>query len=205
MTAYEHNGSEMHPEWEWLTKTIYDPAVFWAMVTAVATLLLVGATIGLVWIGIIPLVKTQRADLGERFRSELLRPAAQRIFFLASHGLFQFQTDPNTGIGYFLIIQARENIVEQRLRQLLGEQRIVLTFEMDDEFLSPLEEMARDEEKKILDFEYVFRNFGDYVDVAMRNEQIQRYVMWLRERASNPDLYKYLGKLHAKLEKRAGR
>jgi hypothetical protein len=29
------------PEWEFLTKTIFDPAIFWAMVTAVATVFLV--------------------------------------------------------------------------------------------------------------------------------------------------------------------
>ena len=29
---------EMKPEWEWLTKTIYDPAIFWAMVTTAATI-----------------------------------------------------------------------------------------------------------------------------------------------------------------------
>jgi hypothetical protein len=195
----------MEPQWEFWTKTIYDPAIFWAMVTALATVLLVAATLLLVWIGIIPLVRARRADLGERFRSELLRPSTQKIFFLAAHGLFRFQTDPTTRIGYFMIIQAQENIIDQRLRQLLGEQRIVLTFEMDDEFLSPLEEMARDEEKNVLDFEYVFRNFGDYVDVAMRNEEIRRYVMWLREKAQNPNLYVNLEKLHAKLDKRAGR
>ena len=196
----------METQWEFLTKTIYDPAVFWAMVTAIATVLLVIATVALVWVGILPLVRARRADLGERFRAELLRPSTQRIFFLASHGLFQFQNeDGTTGIGYFMIIQAQENIIEQRLRQMLGEQRIILTFEMDDEFLSPLEEMARDEDKHVLEFEYVFRNFGDYIDVAARNEEIHRYIMWIRKKANDPNLYSNIEKLHAKLDKRAGR
>jgi hypothetical protein len=70
----------MKPEWEFLTKTIYDPAIFWVMVTAIATVALVLATIGLVWIGLIPLVRSKKAELAERFKEELLTPSAQRIF-----------------------------------------------------------------------------------------------------------------------------
>jgi hypothetical protein len=40
----------MEPQWEFLTKGIYDPAIFWTMVTAIATVLLVVATFCLVWI-----------------------------------------------------------------------------------------------------------------------------------------------------------
>jgi hypothetical protein len=36
-----------------------------------------------------------------------------------------------------------ENIIKQRLEQMLAGQRIILTFEMDDEILSPLEEGKR--------------------------------------------------------------
>lgn len=30
----------MNTEWEFLTKTFFDPGIFWAMITAVATLIL---------------------------------------------------------------------------------------------------------------------------------------------------------------------
>ena len=45
-------------------------------------------------------------------------------------------------IGYFAIIKLSENIMQQRLDQMFGDQRIVMTFEMDDEVLAPLEEIA---------------------------------------------------------------
>jgi hypothetical protein len=51
------------------------------MVAAVATVALVVATIGLVWIGLIPLVRSRKAELAERFKEELLTASAQRIFF----------------------------------------------------------------------------------------------------------------------------
>jgi len=87
----------MEPEWEFWTKTIYDPAIFWAMVTAVATVTLVFATIGLVWIGLIPLVRNRKAELAERFKEELLTPSAKGIFFLAAHGFLTLWLISNRG------------------------------------------------------------------------------------------------------------
>ncbi|HEU0047819.1 MAG TPA: hypothetical protein VFQ43_09480, partial [Nitrososphaera sp.] len=84
----------MKPEWEFITKTIYDPAIFWAMVTAVATVLLVAATVGLVWIGLIPLINARKAEFADRFRSELLSSSAEKIFFLVAHGFVEFRVDP---------------------------------------------------------------------------------------------------------------
>jgi hypothetical protein len=189
----------MEPRWEFLTKTIYDPAIFWAMVTATATVLLVFATIALVWVGVIPLVRERKAEFAERFRLELFTPGAQKIFFLAAHGFLRFEVDASSGVGFFMIIQAQENIIEQRLRQIFGEQRSVLTFEMDDQFLAPLEEVAHYESIGVIDFEDVYRSFADFVDVAVTNRAIQEYVQWLRKRAGWK-VYAQLETLHAKLK-----
>jgi hypothetical protein len=173
----------MEPQCEFWTKTIYDPAIFWAMITAVATVLLVVATILLVWIGLIPLVRNKKAELAERFKEELLTPSAQGIFFHASHGFLTFAVDkrPNGGeIGYFAIIKLSENIMQQRLDQMFGDQRIVMTFEKDDEILAPLEEVAYYEKHGEIEFEDVYRIFGDYIDVCWENGEIVKYIHWLR-------------------------
>jgi len=189
----------MKPEWEWLTKTIYDPAIFWVMVTAIATIALVVVTIFLVVVGAIPLVRARRAQLAEEFRAELLTPSARKIFFLASHGFLEFKVDDTTKRGFFMIIEPQENIIKQRLEQIFDEQRIVLTFEMDDEFLQPLEELAHYEENKVVDFKDVYRMFADYVDVAMSNSAIRQYITWLRG-VAGWRVYSNLERLHAKLK-----
>ena len=100
----------MKPEWEFWVQSIYEPAIFWAMVTAVATVALVGATIGLVWIGLLPLVRSRKAELAERFKEELLTASAQRIFFLAAHNFLTFVIDKQPGgreIGYFRHYEAK--------------------------------------------------------------------------------------------------
>jgi hypothetical protein len=191
----------MEPQWEFWTKTIYDPAIFWAMVTAVATVLLVVATILLVWIGLIPLVRNKKAELAERFKEELLTPSAQGIFFLAAHGFIIFAVDkrPNGGeIGYFAIIKLNENIMQQRLDQMFGDQRIVMTFEMDDEILAPLEEVAYYEKHGEIAFEDVYRIFGDYIDVCWENAEIVKYIHWLRT-TMKADAYKNMETLQKRL------
>jgi hypothetical protein len=192
----------MKPEWEFLTKTIYDPAIFWAMVTAVATVLLVAATVGLVWIGLIPLINARKAEFADRFRSELLSSSAEKIFFLVAHGFVEFRVDPTTKRPYFFIIEASENIIKQRIEQMLDGQRIILTFEIDDEILSPLEEVAYYEEKKVLDFDYVYETFADHIDVFMSNKEVVKYITWMRE-TTGMDVYRKLEKLHAKIKQHA--
>jgi hypothetical protein len=193
----------MQPEWEFLTKTIFDPGVFWLMVTAVATVALVLATVGLVWIGLIPLVRSKKAELAERFKEELLTASSQEIFFLAAHGFLTFVVDKQpTGreIGYFSIIKLNENIMQQRLDQMFGEQRIVMTFEMDDEILAPLEEVAYYEKHGEIEFEDVYRIFGDYIDVCWSNGEIVKYISWLR-RTAKADAYKNMEALHYRIRK----
>jgi hypothetical protein len=192
------------PEWEFLTQSIYDPAIFWAMVAAVATVALVVATIGLVWIGLIPLVRSRKAELAERFKEELLTASAQRIFFLAAHNFLKFVIDKQVGdreIGDFAIIKLNEKIMQQRLDQMFSEQRIVMTFEIDDQILAPLEEVAYHEKHGEVEFRDVYRIFGDYIDVCCQNAEIVKYIKWVRER-QKADAYVNMEVLHKKLRKR---
>jgi hypothetical protein len=56
----------MKTDWEFLTRTIYEPEVFWAMLTAVATLSLVFLAAAPLW----DLAKTRRTELARRLREE---------------------------------------------------------------------------------------------------------------------------------------
>jgi hypothetical protein len=103
-------------------------------------------------------------------------------------------------IGYFAIIKLNENIMQQRLDQMFADQRIVMTFEMDDEILAPLEEVAYYEKHGEVEFEDVYRIFGDYIDVCWSNRKIVKYIEWLRSRMK-ADAYKNMEALHKKLRK----
>jgi hypothetical protein len=194
----------MHNEWLFVTKTIYDPEVFWAMITALATVGLLGATIALVWIGIIPLVRNKRADLVERLRQDFLTSLVENILFLAGHNLLVFvreiQRTGMEGTAFFEIRRMDGNIFQQRLVQIVGDQRIIMTFEVEDHILSPLEEVAYYEEHGELDFEDAFRVFGTYFDICFSSREIQRYITWIRER--KPDAYQRAERLYRRMNER---
>lgn len=191
----------MQPQWEWVTKTIYDPVVFWAMVTAVATVLLVAATGLLVWVGVIPLVRNKQADLTERLRQDFLSPIAENVLFLAGHNLLIFVSDPpRTGIegmAFFQIQQMDGNIFQQRLIQIVGNQQIFMTFEIDDRVLTPLEEVAFYVQHGELTYDDAFRVFGGYFDIIFSNREMQRYITWLRQRL--PDAYRRAEQLYERM------
>jgi hypothetical protein len=143
-----------------------------------------------------------RAEFADRFRAELLSSSAEKIFFLVAHGFVEFRLDPSTKRPYFFIIEASENIIKQRLEQMLDGQRIILTFEMDDEILSPLEEVAYYEQKNVLDFDYVYETFAEHIDVFMSNEEVVEHITWMRK-TTGMDVYRKLEKLHAKIKQHA--
>jgi hypothetical protein len=80
----------MKPELEFLTKTIYEPEVFWAMLVAVATVILTFATVALVFVGAIPLVRAKKADSRRDFARSCWRQKLRKLFFLVSHGFLEF-------------------------------------------------------------------------------------------------------------------
>jgi hypothetical protein len=193
----------MKPELEFLTKTIYEPEVFWAMLVAVATVILTVATVALVFVGAMPLVRAKKAELAERFREELLAPETKKLFFLASHGFLEFVRNEKNGVEgmpYFAIVHVEPPIVKERMDQIYGDQRIVMTFEMDDQLLAPLQEMAYYVERKSIRFNDAFRIFGDYVDICFSNAEILKYITWIRRKPGAAEVYKSLEELHKKMK-----
>ena len=192
----------MKTEWEFLTKTIYDPAIFWTMAVAVATVVLALATVALVLVGALPLVRAKKAELAERFREELLAPETKKLFFLASHGFLEFVRNQKNGVEgmpYFAIVHVQPPILKERMDQIYLGQRIVMTFEMDDQLLAPLQEMAYYVDKKAIRFADAFRIFGDYVDICFSNPEILNYITWIRRKPGAAGVYKSLEELHKRM------
>jgi hypothetical protein len=88
--------------------------------------------------------------------------------------------------------------MQERLEQIVGKQRIVMTFEMDDYFLAPLEEVAYYEKHHELDFNDVYRIFGDYIDVCWQNSEIVKYIKWVRANYK-ANVYRNMEALQTKL------
>lgn len=205
---------KMHTEWEWLTKTIYDPAVFWSMATALFTLFLVIGTFVLATTSYLPLIRARESEIAtkkigfaERFRVEMHSPIPQKIIFLAGHGFLNFvivREDDRDRAAYFSIIEVEPALLKERMNQIVGGQRIIMTFEMDDYLLNPLQEIAHYEKKGDIVFEDVFRIFADYIDICFKNDAIATYIAWMRKKAGFK-VWDELELLHEKIEIHAGR
>jgi hypothetical protein len=194
---------EMHYEWLFLTKTLCDPEVFWVMVTAIATVLLVVATAGLIYVGWIQLqelVKTSKADFLERMKREFFAIESRRFIFLIEHGLLIFNVSKDN-IGFFSVKPTGSSVLRDAMRELLVDREIYTTFEMDDVLLGPLEDVASFEKMGNVDLKAVYLVFGQYVNDVMENDAIREYIEWARVDDRAPDIYDGLEELYRKLKK----
>jgi hypothetical protein len=165
-------SSTMKPEWEFLTKTIYDPEVFWVMVTAVATIFLV-------FLAAIPLrslAKTRRTELARRLRDDFSTDRTRAIIFLIDHNLLDYDTE----IPCFRFGKIRGDPAEDFVTQILGESEVLSIFEVDDTILNPLEEVAVLAIAKSVNLEDAYALFGNVVQSTIQNEAIQKHVRDVR-------------------------
>jgi hypothetical protein len=124
----------MKPEWEWLTRTIYDPGIFWSMVTAVGTLLLFVATGALIGVGywqLQELIQTSKADFAYRMKRDFFTAEVRRLIFLVEHNFLDFY-QPASEIPWFGIVQQPDGPVRNRMRELRAEGGKIGTFDVDD-------------------------------------------------------------------------
>ena len=64
---------------------------------------------------------------------------------------------------------------------------IYIDDEIDDEVLGYFEDIGNYEKKGLLDFELIDTAFGYYIKQIWKNDEIQKYITWLRDEDSAED------------------
>jgi hypothetical protein len=167
--------SAMKPEWEFLTKSIYDPGIFWVMVTAVATLCLVI----LAAIPLRDLARARRTELVRHLKDDFVTPQIKAIMFLLNHNLIEYREDPRS-TPFFSFARISNDPAQGRIRETLGDRVVLSAFEVDDDLLNPLEEVAVLAFAKSIAFEDVYALFGTFMKSTVENEAIQKHVRDVR-------------------------
>ena len=177
-------------EWEFLTKTIFDPAVFWTMLTAVATVFLV-------FFAALPLrelAKTRRTELVRRFKEDFLTPRINAIMFLIDHNLIEYGQDADT-TPFFSFARISNDPAQARIQGTLGDTVVLSIFEIDDDILNPLEEVAVLAFARSITFEDVYALFGNFIQSVVQNEAIQTHIRDMRRNSGAANAYRNLERI----------
>jgi hypothetical protein len=155
---------EMNPEWEWLTRSVYDASIFWAMITAVATFVLVFVA----YFQLKSLARTSRSDFLYRLKKDFFTHEVRRLLFLVERDYLEFQEEE---IAHFKIIGRDQPRVAERMRELGIEGDSVSTYRMEDELLGPLEDVGFLEKIGMVDFREVYETIETYYLKCMRHSR----------------------------------
>jgi hypothetical protein len=126
----------MKPACEFLTKTLFDPAIFWAMVTALSTIVLIFVAY---W-QLRSLAKTSRSDFLYRVKSDFFNEEARRLIFLAENELLKFHAQDR--IPHFEIVGREKPRVADRMKELGIEGDSISVYLVDDVLLGPMEDIG---------------------------------------------------------------
>lgn len=168
-----YSGDCMKTEWEFLTKSIFDPVVFWTMVTAVTTAALV--VVG--YVQLRQLVKTGQAEFLDRLKRDFLTPETQGLLFLVRYRLLEFEVNAPPR---FHIRPLPEGSLKQRFQQLQIREETVSVFGIDELLLIPLDDLASFEKTGSVDLSGIYQLFGRYILDIVDNEAIHEYLVWVR-------------------------
>jgi hypothetical protein len=179
---------------ELFRKTIHDPAIFWAMVAAVATVVL----LFLAWRQLRSLAKTSRSDFLYRLKSDFFTKEARQLVFLANEDLLQFHIEPD--IPYFEIVERNNPGVSERLKELDIEEKSISIYSVDDVLFGPMEDIAVFEKLKLIGLNEVYEVFGEYVNICVNSPGLKEYLKWSTEGPENADVWENLLNLYGKLK-----
>jgi hypothetical protein len=172
----------MKTDWEFLTRTMYEPEVFWAMLTAIATLSLVFLAAAPLW----DLAKTRRTELARRLREEFWTPRMKAIMFLIDHNLIEYQPGAPS---FFSFARVTMDPAQSLIAQTLGDTVVLSSFEIDDYLLNPLEEVALLAFAKSITFDDVYAFFGNFIKSTVENEEIQKHIHNIRTNYRSPNAW----------------
>ena len=143
------------------------------MVSAVATVFLVILAAVPLW----NLAKTRRTDLVRHLRDDFWTPRVRAIMFLIDHNLIEYFEDPTP---FFSFARISDDPARSLMSDMFGDSIVLSTFEIDDELLNPLEEVAVLAFAKSISFEDVYAFFGSFIKSTVENAEIRKHVRSIR-------------------------
>jgi hypothetical protein len=182
-----------------LTKSLSDPAIFWVMVGAVTTIILVGVAY---W-QLESLARTSRSDFLYRIKSDFFNDDARRLIFLVENNLLKFHSEG--AIPFFEITGRDVPGNADRMRELGIEGDSVSMYLVDDKLLGPMEDIGVLEKLRLVTLEEVYEVFVTYINICVESPSLKDYLGWSRKDTEDDDVYDNLLYLYKKLKEKTPR
>jgi hypothetical protein len=184
----------MKTEWEFLTKTLEDPTIFWTMATAVASITLVVVA----YRQLRSLARTSRSDFLYRLKNDFFNDEARRLIFLAENNLLKFCSEDK--IPYFGIIGSDTAGVAARMKELGITEKTISVYLVDDKLFGPMEDIGVLEKLGQVSLEEVYEVFVTYINICVESEGLKEYLAWSRKSPEDTDVYDNLLNLYNRLK-----
>jgi hypothetical protein len=177
----------------WWCKTLFDPSVFWVMVTGAATAVL---TVVAAW-QLSALARTSRADFIFRLKNEFFTERARRLICLIDGDLLEYVSE---GQGYFRIKNFNSDATQREIGYYVFEGPNIPSQEIDDLILGIFEDLGMFKRKKAIQLEDVYVIFDTYIVDCLKNATIKEYLNLSRRGRDNTDVYAELRLLSRRLK-----
>ena len=171
---------------------------------------LIGALIGscitllLIWIAwreLEGIRNTTSADFIYRLRNDFFTPEARNLFILVDLNAIKFiKKKGENDIVYFEVDEEKLKDWPDEIKKDLTAKKFYISYEVDDILLGPLEDVGLYLKRKIIEIEMTYPEFGWYVKRIYENEEIKKYVEYLRKKEGE-DVYENLEFLYNKCKK----
>ncbi len=179
------------PESFW-HKTIFDPTIFWVMLTAVATVALV--LVG--YFQLAELVRTRKSEFAKKLHEDFSTPIERSVFSVIATRRLRYR---NTRV--FDVIPQETEAIEAIEYEITFTRETISTAEVTRVILNPLEYLGRMERSKTVTLEDVVILFGSTIRAVGGNEEIWKFIRDLRMQTVNPALFSEFEHLYAKVRK----
>jgi hypothetical protein len=174
-----------HSEMDW--------GVFWAAVAAVAALLTViitGGLVALAWGQLRDFNKTSRFDFYHKVTSDFFTQDARELITLLVYEALVFEKGEKIEVkeweepDYCPYFKIRKDIlakVNKDFKLINKDREIYTLFEIEDMLLNPIEDLWFLKSNGVLDLSQITYGFETYIDIVIGSKEIRKHIEYLSE------------------------
>ncbi|MEN3038818.1 MAG: hypothetical protein ABDI07_06665 [Candidatus Kryptonium sp.] len=155
------------------------PEITASWITAIITTLLIAITL----LQLINMQNTSSADFIHRLKKDFFENEnTQHLIALIDNHLLKFSVSSSNDIAYFTIWDEKIKYLPDDIKEYFIKKKLYSLYEIDDYLLGHFEDIGLFEKKGVLDIEMVYEEFDWYIELVYENEEIQKYITYLREK-----------------------